>query len=137
MVALAVWVLLEVAIVAGLAIIGKTSPPIPPVGGGTPLPIRLFGVIDGVLVVLFVGSALFGAALYLCTSVVPRGAALLLAVASVVALVPALGGYVLAQIPIWVFEAVRVPYGAAWAWVGYGLWAARGATAPLPRARMR
>ncbi len=129
MVTLAIWAALGVVTIVGLALIGRTSPPIPPLGGRTPLLIRMFDVIDGVLVVLFVGSVLFGAALSLgTTNVVPRGAALLLVVASVMALVPALAGYVLAYIPIWVFEVLRVPYGAAWAWLGYGLWAARGAT---------
>jgi len=28
-------------------------------------------------------------------------------------------------VPIWVFETFRVVYGATWALVGYGLWAAR------------
>jgi hypothetical protein len=126
MVTLAIWAALGVAIIVGLALFGMTA-----------LLIRMFGVIDGVLVVLFVGSVLFGAALWLRTNVVvvPRGAALLLVVASVLALVPALAGYVL-EIRIWVFEVLRVPYGAAWAWLGYGLWAARGETAQQ-QARVR
>ena len=59
-----------------------------------------------------------------------------LVIASVLALVPALADYVLVSIPIWVFETFRVVYGAAWALVGYGLWAAREAVAPR-RARVR
>jgi hypothetical protein len=59
-------------------------------------------------------------------NVVPKGAAAALVVASVLALVPALADYVLALIPIWIFETFRVVYGATWTLVGYGLCGRRG-----------
>jgi hypothetical protein len=124
-VALAVWTALGLASFLVLALIGPT---------------RLTGlavdISDFLLVVVFVGSALLGAALYLRTNVVPRGSSSALVIASVLALVPALADYVLALIPIWVFETLRVVYGAAWALVGYGLRARREAVAP-PRPRVR
>jgi hypothetical protein len=124
-VALAVWTALGLASFLVLALLGPT---------------RLTGlavdISDFLLVVVFVGSAMLGAALFLRTNVVPRGVALALVIASVLALVPALADYVLVSIPIWVFETFRVVYGAAWALVGYGLWAAREAVAPR-RARVR
>jgi hypothetical protein len=123
-VALAIWTALGLASVLSLALVGPTQ-----------LVGRAGNISDVLLVVLFVGSALLGAALLLQTNVVPRGAALLLVIASVLALVPALADYVLEYIPIWVFEIFRVLYGAAWAWVGYGLWAAREAAAPRARVR--
>jgi hypothetical protein len=124
-VALAVWTALGLASFLLLALVGPTR-----------LTGLAVGISDFLLVVVFVGSALLGAALFLRTNVVPRGAAMALVVASVLALVPALADYVLASIPIWVFEAMRVVYGAAWAVVGYGLWAGREAVAPSrPRVR--
>jgi hypothetical protein len=123
-VALAIWTALGLASVLSLALVGPTQ-----------LVGRAGNISDGLLVVLFVGSALLGAALYLRTNVVPRGAALLLVIASVLALVPALADYVLEYIPIWVFEILRLLYGAAWAWVGYGLWVAREAAGPRARVR--
>jgi hypothetical protein len=122
---LAVWTALGLASFLVLALLGPTV-----------LAGRAGDIADFLLVVVFVGSALLGAALYLRTNVVPRGAALALVIASVLALVPALADYVLASIPIWVFEAMRVVYGAAWALVGYGLLATREAVAP-PRPRVR
>jgi hypothetical protein len=124
-VALAVWTALGLASFLALALVGPTQ-----------LAGRAVDIADFLLVVVFVGSALLGAALFLRTNVVPKGAALALVIASVLALVPALADYVLELIPIWVFEAVRVVYGAGWALVGYGLWAAREAVAPR-RARVR
>jgi hypothetical protein len=123
-VALAVWTALGLASVLSLALVGPTQ-----------LVGRASDISDFLLVVVFVGSALLGAALFLRANVVPRGATLLLVIASVLALVPALADYVLESIPIWVFEALRLVYGAAWAWVGYGLWAAREAAAPRARVR--
>jgi hypothetical protein len=123
-VALAIWTALDLASVLSLALVGPTR-----------LAGRAGDISDGLLVVLFVGSTLLGAALFLRTNVVPRGAALLLVTASVLALVPALADYVLVYIPIWVFEIFRVVYGAGWAWVGYGLWAAREVSAPRARVR--
>ncbi len=116
MVAYAVWAALGLASVVSLALVGRTR-----------FHFIAIDFIDGLLVVLFVGSVLFGAALYSQTNVVPWGVALLLTIASVLALVPGLAGFVLGM-PVWVFEVLRVLYGAAWAWVGYGLWAARGTT---------
>ena len=124
-VALAVWTALGLASFLALALVGPTR-----------LAGQAVDIADFLLVVVFVGSALLGAALFLRTDVVPKGAALALVIASVLALVPALADYVLVLIPIWVFEAVRVVYGAGWALVGYGLWAAREAVAPR-RARVR
>jgi hypothetical protein len=123
-VALAVFTALGLASFLALALVGPTR-----------LAGRAADIADLLLLVVFVGSALLGAALYLRTNVVPKGAALGLVIASVLALVPALADYVLELIPIWVFETFRVVYGAGWAWVGYGLWAAREATAPRPRVR--
>ena len=123
-VALAIWTALGLASVLSLALVGPTQ-----------LVGRAGNISDGLLVVLFVGSALLGAALLLRTNVVPQGAALLLVIASVLALVPALADYFLEYIPIWVFEILRLLYGAAWAWVGYGLWAAREAAGPRARVR--
>ena len=124
-IALAVWTALGLASFLVLALVGPTL-----------LAGRAGDIADFLLVIVFVGSALLGAALYLRTDVVPKGAALALAIASVLALVPALADYVMALIPIWVFETFRVVYGAAWALVGYGLWATRQAGAP-PRPRVR
>lgn len=123
-VALVIWTALGLVSVLSLALVGPTR-----------LVGRAGDIGDFLLVVLFVGSALFGAALFLRTSVLPRGAALLLVFASVLALLPALADYVLEDIPIWVFEFFRVVYGAAWAWVGYNLWVAREAAAPRARVR--
>jgi hypothetical protein len=124
-VALAVWTALGLASFLVLALLSPTR-----------LPGLAVDISDFLLVVVFVGSAMLGAALFLRTNVVPRGAAAALVVASVLALVPALADYVLALIPIWIFETFRVVYGAAWALVGYGLWATREAVAPRrPRVR--
>lgn len=123
-VALAIWTALGLASVLSLALVGPTR-----------LVGRAGNISDGLLVVLFVGSALLGAALFLRTNVAPRGAALVLVIASALALLPALADYVLESIPIWVFEVLRLVYGAAWAWVGYGLWAAREAATPRVRVR--
>ena len=122
---LAVWTALGFAAELSVALVGPTR-----------LAGRVFDIVDFFLVVVFVGSALLGAALILRTNVVSRGAAWVLVFASVLALVPALADYVLAFIPIGVFEAARVVYGAAWVLMGYGLWAAREAVAP-PRPRVR
>ena len=116
---LAVWTVLGFAAESSVALVGPTL-----------LAGRAFHTLDFLLVVVFVGSALLGTALYLRTNVVPRGAALALVIASVLALVPALADYVLAYIPIGVFEAVRVVYGAGWALIGYGLQASRETMAP-------
>jgi hypothetical protein len=43
-------------------------------------------------------------------------------------------GYLI-DIPIWVYELLRVLYGAAWAWVGYALWVTRGETMAQTRVR--
>jgi hypothetical protein len=123
-VALAIWTALGLASILSLVLVGPTR-----------LVGRAGDISDGVLVVLFVGSTLLGAALLSRTNVLPRGAALLLMIASVLALLPALADYVLEDIPIWVFEVLRLLYGAAWAWVGYGLWATREAAAPRARVR--
>jgi hypothetical protein len=122
---LAVWSVLGFAAELSVALVGPTR-----------LAGRAFHTVDFLLVVVFVGSALLGAALFLRTNVVPRRAAMALVIASVLALVPALADYVLAYIPLEVFEAVRVVYGAGWALVGYSLWASREAMAPR-RARVR
>jgi hypothetical protein len=116
---LAVWTVLGFAAESSVALVGPTL-----------LAGRAFHTLDFLLVVVFVGSALLGTALYLRTNVVPRGAALVLVIASVLALVPALADYVLAYIPIGVFEAVRVVYGAGWALIGYGLQETRETMAP-------
>jgi hypothetical protein len=125
-VALAIWAALGLTAILSLALYGIMPPRF--------LLFRVSSIMDGLPVLLFVGSALFGAVLYLRALLVPRGAALLLAVASVIALVAALAGFIW-DIPIWVFEALRVLYGAAWAWVGYALWSARGATVSQARVR--
>ena len=118
---LSVWSVLGFAAELSVALVGPTR-----------LAGRAFHTVDFLLVVVFVGSALLGAALFLRTNVVPRRAAMALVIASVLALVPALADYV----PLGVFEAVRVVYGAGWALVGYSLWASREAMAPR-RARVR
>jgi hypothetical protein len=125
-VALAIWATLGLTAILSLALFGASSPHI--------LLFRVSSIFDGVPVLLFVGSVLLGAVLFLRALLVPRGAALLLALASVIALVAAVEGYLI-DIPIWVYELLRVLYGAAWAWVGYALWAARGATASQARVR--
>jgi hypothetical protein len=122
---LAVWTVLGFAAGSSVALVGPTL-----------LAGRAFHALDFFLLVVFLGSALLGTALYLQTNVVPRGASLALVIASVLALVPALADNVLPHIPIGVFEAVRVVYGAGWALVGYGLWTAREAVAPR-QARVR
>jgi hypothetical protein len=122
---LAVWTVLGFAAELSTAFVGPTL-----------LAGRACDVVDFSLVVVFVGSALLGTTLYLRTDLVPRGTSLLLVIASVLALVPALADLVLPYIPIWVFEAVRVVYGAGWALVGYGLRATGEAMAP-PRPRVR
>jgi len=94
MVALAIWAALGLAAVLTLALVGRTR-----------FHFLVIDFIDEVLVLLFVGSVLFGAALYLRTNVVPSGAALLLFVASLLALVAGLGRFVL-DIPIWIFEVL-------------------------------
>ena len=121
---LAVWTVLGFAAESSVALVGPTL-----------LAGRAFHALDFLLVV-FVGSAFLGTALYLRTNVVPKGAALALVIASVLALAPALADYVLAYIPIGVFEAVRVVYGAGWALIGYGLQATRETMAPR-QARVR
>ncbi len=120
---LAVWTALGFAAELSVALVGPTL-----------LAGRAFDIVDFFLVVTFVGSALLGAALYLRTNVVSRGAALALVIASVLALIPALADFVLAYIPLGVFETFRVVYGSGWALVGYGLWTAREAVA-RPRVR--
>jgi hypothetical protein len=124
-VALAIWTALILASILSLVIVGPTQ-----------LIGRAGTISDFLLVVLFAGSTLLGTALYLRSNIVPRGAALVLVFASVLALVPASLDYVLEYIPIWVFEILRVVYGGGWVLVGYGLWATREAVAP-PRPRVR
>ena len=109
-VGLAVWTVLGFAAELSMVLVGPTQ-----------LAGHAFDIVDFFLVVVFVGSTLLGAALYLRTNVVPRGAALALVIASVLTLVPALADLVLVLIPIWVFEIFRVVYGVGWALVGYGL----------------
>ncbi len=125
-VALAIWAALGLTAILSLTLYGMMPPRF--------LLFRVSSIMDGLPVLLFVGSVLFGAVLFLRANVVPKGAALLLAVASVLALVAALEGYVI-DIPISVFELLRVLYGAAWAWVGYALWATRGDTTAQTRLR--
>jgi hypothetical protein len=125
-VALAIWAALGLTTILSLTLYGMMPPRF--------LLFRVSYIMDGLPVLLFVGSALLGAVLFLRANLVPREAALLLAVASVLALVAALAGFVW-DIPISVFELLRVLYGASWAWVGYALWAVRGATASQARVR--
>lgn len=91
---LAVWTVLGFAAESSVALVGPTL-----------LAGRAFDIVDLPLVV-FVGSALLGTALYLRTDVVPRGAALALVIASVLALLPALADYALAYIPIGGFRGL-------------------------------
>jgi hypothetical protein len=125
-VALAIWAALGLTAILSLTLFGMMPPRF--------LLFRVSSIMDGLPVLLFVGSVLFGAVLFLRANLVPRGAALLLALASVLALVSALAGFVW-DIPISVFELLRVLYGAAWAWVGYALWATRGETMAQTRVR--
>ncbi len=94
--------------------------------GGT-MPEALDGIVHTLVLLVILGSLLFGMATFRA-NVLPRGGALLVALFSLVPLAMNFGGL---DNP-WVFLLPYALFGVGWAWLGYALLSRRGATVEQP-----
>jgi hypothetical protein len=95
--------------------------------GGT-IPEALDGITHTLVLLVILGSLLFGIAIFRA-NVLPQGAALLVGLASLVTVALVLIGF---DSP-WLFLVPEALLGVGWAWLGYALWSQRGTAAQPSR----